>query len=454
MIFTILLGLFGLGVIIFIHEFGHFIAAKLNGIEVEIFSIGFGKKLFGFKHNKTLYQISVIPFGGYCKLKGDDMLRIAIQDDLTKIPDEEGSFFSVHPLRRVAVAVAGPVANLVFAFIVLTVVWWSGFTIYSSSNKIVLATDYSINKFLSEPPATKAGLQTGDIITGINGRKVRNFQDLLEIVSENPGKNLIMTIKRNEKRINLKVVPELDTNTGAGRIGVYAWIKPEIWKISKNSAAWIAGLKPGDIITYADKTRVKNVLDISRVLKKKPSKIVVKVLRNGNSFTATLLPFYNEKGIPELGITFKEERYKLGGVGFVNGIKRGYRQTINTIEMTFKGISLMFKGINMHNAVAGPLRIGYYIGKSTSNGFAVGIKTGIVSFSRLLALLSIVLFIMNLLPLPAFDGGQTILFLIEYITGKKVGPKLIYRIQVFGFSLMILLAVVITFSDVLFFMGK
>jgi len=454
MILTILLGLFGLGIIIIVHEFGHFIAANLSGIEVETFSVGFGKKVFGFKKKKTLYQVSLIPFGGYCKLKGDDMLRLAVQEDLTQIPDEQGSFFTVPPLKRVAVAVAGPLANLIFAFLVLTIVWWSGFYIYSSPNKIVLASDYSLDTFKSEPPATKAGLKTGDIIMGVNGNVVRNFQDLLEMISVNAGEKLSLSVKRSSKIIHIFLTPALDVNTGAGRIGVYSWIDPVVWKVDKNSPAQIAGLKPGDIITVVDDSTVNNVLDISRVLQEKPSMINITVLRKNTKINTTLIPFYDEKGIPKLGISFKEAKYRLGGLGFIDGVKKGYKETIGTIGMTLKGIALLFRGINMHNAVAGPLRIGYYIGNATSSGFSLGLRTGIISFSRLLALLSIVLFIMNLLPLPAFDGGQTVLFLTEFITGRRVGPKLIYRIQVFGFSLMILLAIIITFSDVLFFMGK
>ena len=454
MIFTILLGLFGLGIIIIIHELGHFVAANLSGIEVETFSVGFGKRIFGIKKNKTLYQVSLIPFGGYCKLKGDDLLRLAVQKELTKIPDEKSSFFSVHPLKRVAVAVAGPLFNLIFAFLVLTIVWWSGFYIYSPSNRIVLATDYSLDSFKSEPPATRAGLKTGDIIIGINGKPVRNFQDLLEIVSVNAGEKLNLSVKRDSRVINLFLTPELDINTGAGKIGVYSWIVPVVWKVDKSSPAQIAGVKPGDIITMVNNRKVSNVLDISTVLKKKPSKINVTLLRKNTKVNTTLIPFYDEKGIPKLGISFKEAKYRLGGLGFMDGVKKGYNETIRTIGMTLKGIVLLFRGINMHNAVAGPLRIGYYIGNATSSGFSLGFRRGIISFSRLLALLSIVLFIMNLLPLPAFDGGQTVLFLTEFITGRKISPKLIYRIQIFGFSFMILLAVIITFSDVLFFMGK
>ncbi len=454
MFLTILLGLVGLGIIIFIHETGHFIAAKVNGIEVETFSLGFGKELVGFDYLKTHYQISLIPFGGYCKMKGDELLKNAVEMDLKDIPKEKGSFFSVHPFRRIIVALSGPLANLLFALFVLTIIWWVGFNIYSSPPKIILASDYQLDNLGANAPATLAGLKTGDIVTDINGKAVRNFQDILEIVSSSPGKKLVFSVKRGSGIEKVTVVPELDKESGAGRIGIYSWVEPVVERVVEGKSAYLAGIRSGDIIISIDGKNVRNTLDIFQELKDKPEQISLTLLRGTKRLTLPVVLQYDENGFPDLGIQFRQQVYRVGGEGFYNGIVRGIKETGKTIGMTFRGIGLLFKGIDVHKTVAGPLRITYYLGTITKNSFQIGFGTGIVSFLRLLGLLSIVLFIMNLIPLPALDGGQIVLFSVEWIAGTPPNPKLIYRIQVFGFSIIILLAVMITFSDILFFFGK
>ncbi len=454
MFFQIVIGLIGLGIIIFIHESGHFLAAKMNGIEVEVFSLGFGRKLLGFKRGNTLYQISLIPFGGYCKLKGDEILKTASKTDLVEVPDEKGSFFSASPLRRIVVAFAGPLANFVFAIVILSLVWWVGFNVYSSSNRIILASDYFDYQKGEFPPATRAGLKTGDVILSVNGKKIRNFQDLVEVVSANPGEKLIFTVNRHGRLLTIPITPKLDKDTGSGRIGVYSWIDPVVGKVIPGKSAALAGIRAGDVIIGINDSVVKNTLDIFKVLKDKPQKIILKIKRGDSILTLPVVVSYDEAGNPDLGMFFKEQMYKEGGRGIIYGLKRGTEETFATIGMTLKGIVMLFRGINIHNTVAGPLRISYYLGEVAKSGFELSLKAGVISFVRLLSLLSIVLVIMNLLPLPALDGGQILLFIIEIIRRKRVSPKLIYRVQVIGFSFIIIVAVMITFSDILFFIGK
>jgi regulator of sigma E protease len=124
------------------------------------------------------------------------------------------------------------------------------------------------------------------------------------------------------------------------------------------------------------------------------------------------------------------------------------------VTLTVKGIGLLFQGIKLRNAVAGPLRITYYIGSAATSGFQLGFGAGVVSFFRFLAFLSVVLFLMNLLPIPAMDGGQIVLFIVEIVRGKAVRSRLIWRLQLIGFSILIILSLMVTFSDVLFFMGR
>jgi len=461
-ILTILLGLIGLGVMVFVHELGHFVAAKMNGVAVEVFSLGWGPKMVGFKYAGTMYQISWFPIGGYCKMKGEMVPGIAggTGDGVPDVDPKpaEGSFLAAAPWRRIVIAAFGPLFNLVFAALIFFVIWWAGFTVYSSDNRMILATDHTLDNFAKAPPATVAGLKTGDRIIAIGGKPTENFQDILESVTASPDTAMIFTVQRSVdgalQTLSVPLAPELDKDTGAGRIGIYAWVDPVIDSVQAGTAAGIAGMRRGDRITSVDGTQVGNTIDVMQLLSKKPAKIDLGFQRGGAPLNATLVLTYDDKGAANLGLAFAALRYRSTRMGPLAAAGKGLQETGNTVSLTIKGIGLLFRGINLRNAVAGPLRITYYIGTAATSGFQMGIGAGLISFFRFLAFLSVSLFLMNLLPIPAMDGGQIILFLVEMARGKPVRLRLVWRIQLIGFSLLIMLTLFVTFSDILFFAGK
>ncbi len=448
MIFTIFFGVLGLGIMIFVHELGHFIAAKKVGIGVEVFSLGWGRKMIGFSRGETSYQLSWVPIGGYCKMKGDDIF------DNEEVIHRKGSFFAASPLRRIIVAFSGPLANMLFALIILTIIWWIGFKIYSDENRIILAGDYSNEISAGILPAAKAGLITGDRIIGINDNRIEKFQDILEIVSTSPGKELILSVQREGSLLNIRIVPELDLQTGAGKIGVYAWRDLVIGQLDPGGAAFLAGLKPGDRITALNGKEVGHTLDLYQALAGNPQAITVTYQRGAQKRETDLVVSYQENGSADLGLSFKVKVFSSPDISLPAALLKGAAETYRTLGLTIKGITLLFSGVNLQNAVAGPLRITYYVGSVARSGFRLGIGSGLVSFFRFLCLLSVVLFIMNLLPLPALDGGQILIFLIEIIRRKAISPTIIYRIQIVGFSILIVLVLFFTFNDILFFMGR
>ena len=471
MMLTILVGIVGLGVMVFVHELGHFAAAKLNGVTVETLSLGWGPRLAGFTWRGTTYQVSWFPIGGYCKMKGElapgvaggRAEAIARADEARASPPQpsdathpKGSFLAAAPWQRIMIAAFGPLFNLVFAFLVFALVWWIGFTIASSDNRIILATDYSLDTFAQEPPAALAGLRTGDRITAIDGTPVEKFQDILENVSVAPGKRLAVRVQRADTGATqtLFLTPQLDKDTGAGRIGIYAWVDPVVRTVAPGSAAAIAGLRAGDRIVEAGGRPVANTMDLYQALAAKPAKLAVAYERGGQRHNATLIFVYDERGNPNLGVDFAYTLYHSPRMGPWRAVRQSLDETWTTIVLTVKGVGLLFQGIKLRNAVAGPLRITYYIGSAATSGFALGIGAGFVSFFRFLSFLSVVLFLMNLVPIPAMDGGQIVLFLVEIVRGKPVQSRLIWRLQVIGFSLLIGLSLFVTFSDVLFFMGR
>jgi regulator of sigma E protease len=468
MILTIFLGIVGLGLMVFIHELGHFVAAKMNGVGVEVFSLGWGPRLAGFTRGGTSYQISWFPVGGYCKMKGELVPGIAggradTTPAVEAVPEvepalEKGSFLAAAPWRRIVIAAFGPLFNLVFALLIFTILWWVGFAVHSPDNRVVLATDYTLDALAQRPPAAVAGLKTGDRVMAIDGAPVEKFQDILETVAVAPGRKFLFTIQRasegTAQTLVLPITPELDKNTGAGRIGVYAWVDPVLDTVEPGGAAAIAGLHKGDKLLHANARPIRNSMDFYQELASKPEKVNLTYERAGQQTTVPLILMYDEKGAPRLGLGFASLVFRSPRLGLGGALGKSVQETWTTVTLTVKGIGLLFQGIKLRNAVAGPLRITYYIGSAATSGFQLGFGAGVVSFFRFLAFLSVVLFLMNLLPIPAMDGGQIVLFIVEIVRGKAVRSRLIWRLQLIGFSILIILSLMVTFSDVLFFMGR
>jgi regulator of sigma E protease len=454
-IINIILGLIGLGIVVLVHELGHFITAKASGIEVEAFSIGWGKELVGFTHGNTRYKISLIPLGGYCKMKGEHDLQESIEGKKTEITGEPGSFFYAPPWKRILVSLSGPGMNIIFSIIVLSILWLAGFSLQTFDNKIILASNYpALTAETEEYPADKAGLMTGDKIIAVNGKNTDNFRELQESIALSAKETIELTILREGKSITTAITPKLDRETGAGYIGIYPFVEPVISNISNDSPAQSAGLKEGDIIIEAAGKRISNSLDLYLAAENNPDGFTITYRRDGATGQTRLIPESDDEGTTVLGITFQQKNISVGQYGFFRSVGKGFTETFRTLGIILKSIGLLFKGVDITNAVAGPIRITYMVGEVASEGFQLGLGRGLRAMFNFLSLLSVSLFFMNLLPIPALDGGQIVLFGFEWITGKPLKPKLVYRYQYIGVILIILLLVLALFSDVFFLIGR
>ncbi|MCR4714904.1 MAG: RIP metalloprotease RseP [Treponemataceae bacterium] len=441
---TFVYGILGLGLIVLIHETGHFVAAKLTGVTVEAFSIGMGPVLLHKTIKGTDFRLSLIPLGGYCAMKGEKAFQEALNSNENYIKGEPDSFYGVHPLKRAAIAFSGPFFNILFAIVAFTVISMIGYDFYSADNRIVLATD--VYEDIASA-AQEAGLLTGDRIISINGKQTPLFTDISQEVASSPDEMLSLLVDRNGNTLTINVTAKLDKSTGTGKIGIMNWIDPIIAQVEEGSAAEKAGLESGDIIIRADGIEISNIYELQKIIQNQNDYLTIEYKRL-DQIHACSLKLQPEE---DLGIYFTTDIHHTKTYWFIPAIWQGIKETVDLTALTIKSIGLLFKGIDLTQAVSGPARITKMIGETAEAGFKAGFSTGIVSVLNFLALISISLFIMNLLPIPILDGGLILFALIEFISKRQIKPKFLYYIQFVGIGIIVVLFVIALFSDINYF---
>jgi regulator of sigma E protease len=451
-IIIIVFGIFGLSLLVLIHELGHYFAARICGVQVEKFSIGFGKKIAGFTRKGITYQVSWFLLGGYCKLKGEMSKPDFTEEDFQKAKHEKGSFLAASLIKKIIIVAAGPLANIIFAALVFGMIAFAGYTMEKTSTKIVLQTDFPMENSRTITAARDAGLKTGDVIIAIDGKETTYFDDLLQMVSMSGGKKLQFTIKRGDDILTIPITPVEVKEEYVSRIGIFQWIDPVIGSVKKGKPADKAGLKKGDIILSVNQTDIEHAIAFKYILLQKPENINIRFERNGEEKNTVLIPDYKGNTIQDPGIRFKRllvpsPRYDLF-TAFIKGVEK----TGEIFWLIIKSFGILFHfGVrDVSDVVAGPIRITQMVGEQALFGFDISFGTGISSFFNFICIISIILGFMNLLPIPVLDGGHIILAIIMGIK-KTMGPKFVMRFQLVGFSIIVMLTILAVFSDISYF---
>lgn len=428
----IALGLLGLSLLVFIHELGHFLVAKYHGVRIRVFSIGFGKKLISWKKGETEYCISMIPFGGYVAMAGEN-------------PDEEerepqpGDFTAQPVSARAAIAFAGPAINIVFALITLFVLYMVG-----TPEPI---TDRLIVGFVEkESPADRAGIHPGDTIFTINGSDTKGWDKFREEVGTSIGAPIRLgMVTRNGDRTEKIVVPEEFRDLGIGWAGVHPRHRVVVaMEPDSKSPAGIAGIHEKDTLLSVAGRFVASHLDVvDPINHSKGNPVEVRVLRNGDTLSFPLSAKYNED----------EKRYMIGiqlGLFALNEMKivrrgpwdasvQALYTSANLATSIFRYLARMIQGQVKPKALSGPVGIVPLIGLSWLESFH--------TLMMMLALISINLGVMNLLPLAITDGGILLFLAIEALRGKALSRSFQARIQQVATAFFITLFLYLTFQD-------
>ena len=420
-----------LGILVFIHELGHFIMAKLSGVGVLKFSLGFGPKIIGIKRGETEYLISALPLGGYVKMVGEST------DEEVKPEENEKSFANKPISKKAAIVVAGPIMNLVLAFVLLPLIYLIGIQIPAYLDKEPI-----IGYVVKGEIADKAGLKKGDIILSIDDESIKNWEGLNTAIISNPNRSLKLKIKRDEGLKEILFTPEASSRTGGGIAGFLPPVSPAVGGLNKGLPADKAGLKIGDTILSVNGVKIDHWIELQQAIQNnKAEEKLLLIKRGSETFTVGIKPELNEDikayviGISPLQETITRRYGPVGAV--IEGTKKMGELTI----MTFVIIKKLFVGEISIKTLGGPLMIAQVAGQAA--------ESGLTALLSLTAFLSLQLGILNLLPIPVLDGGFIVFFGIEALRGKPLSEKVMTIVQNIGIGLLVLLMVFVTYNDVM-----
>ena len=432
--------IFILGSAVVLHEFGHFIVAKLFKIRVETFSVGFGPRLFGRKWGHTDYRISAIPLGGYVKLGGDESNAPLEGVSSMNIPPEE--MFNLRPRwQRIMVALAGPIMNILTA---LAIPFAAAF-MYG-----VPATPSPVVYYIHQGGAAeKAGLQQGDRIISFNGNSNPSWDVITGDALLSPGIPLPVVVNRNGQEVSLTITPSIRTENGdsSGHLDFipdYGGLPVVVGEVTPDSPAAASGLKVGDRFLSIGGENVRSSAQVTEYIRSHTTeRIPIEVERDGQKMAITTDERRMEGSRLGLIVT---ERYPLYPANIGSAGRYAYDTNIQLLRLTGKALGQVFTGQrSVRNTLSGPIGIYQATQKSVE-------KLGWDGVFGMLGFLSLNLGIFNLLPIPVLDGGAIFLLLIEgllALVGLSISTAVRDRIQQVGFVVVLLLMVFVITNDVL-----
>jgi regulator of sigma E protease len=422
--------LISFGLVVAVHELGHLVAAKALGIGVNRFSIGIGKRLFGVRRGETDYCLSLVPIGGYVRLAGD-----ASENPLAAEPDH----LNASPAwKRILVYLSGPVANIILALVLNFVVNLSGYD--------ELHVDPVVGGVIGEmpdgepSPASLAGLEEGDVIAAVDGEPVEDWSGLSRRIILHTGESLTLTVERGGERREFELTPWIDPESGYSQVGIKARLEPVVSVLHPRGGD--LGFLEGDRIISVGGAPVDDAGDFEDRLQslseqeERPEKVAVVLERNGKRFALDV----------PLKHLDAERTFILGGevrhvdLGLFAALGRSSGETF-LAATEFYGVLylLLTQRIPASEAIGGPISIAAVSGRMAEAGVSV--------FLRFVAFLSVMLGIMNTLPIPMLDGGQITLLVVEAVRGHPISQKVRQRIQYVGIVLLGFLLVFALYSD-------
>ncbi|MBI4825336.1 MAG: RIP metalloprotease RseP [Nitrospirae bacterium] len=431
---TILWAVILFGLLIFFHELGHFLVAKLVNVKVLKFSIGFGPKIFGKKIGETEYILSALPLGGYVKPLGEDSEDEIPEEDIPRAYNNQPVW------KRAAIVISGPIFNLVLAYLIFV-------AFLSASLPVVIPvlsdlTNTKIEGITKDSPAMNAGLRSGDTVLSVNGKEISTWVEIDEVVMKSPLKEVFIKVKRGELIIDIAVTPQEtkvrnkngDEST-IGDIGI-SRLSTRLEGIVKDSPAMKAGLKEGDTVLAVNGEAVGDWGEMAKLISGNPDTEITLNVKRG-----------------EAVIDIKVRTDADGRIGISKGMGFNVIQSSSIWSAPVKGVQAVYGWCALTLDVAGRLITGNMSSKMLGGPIVIvneaskAASSGMADYFYLIALISVNLAVINLFPVPVLDGGHLVFLCIEAVRGKPLNEKFQDILTKIGFGLLLMLIAFVLYND-------
>lgn len=415
-----------LGIMILVHEAGHFWAALSVGVRVETFSIGFGPRLFGFRRGDTDFRISAIPFGGYVRMLGEQPGEETATDPR--------SFQAKARWQRAIVIIAGPLMNVLLSIALVAGLYMYGFPKEAPSQHAV------ISSVAANSSAAAAGLQSGDRILQIGDKHDPSWQDVVTEESLNANHAIPVVVDRKGQRLTVNVTPKMDPKAGVGTAGWRGDV--QVGDLMKNGPAQQAGLRTGDLFINVNGQPVESILTVQQAISRSNGKPVeLEMMRDNQIQKISVTPVAsNNSKLPwRIGIIFKLP-VQMVKLGFFPAIAESLRFNQQNATMIFEVLRSIVAQRVSPKTLSGPIGIAQLSSEAAQEGPS--------SFLGLMAIVSLNLAIFNLLPIPILDGGTLLLLAVEMLLQREVSLQVKETVFKLGFVFLMMVVVFVIYNDI------
>lgn len=438
------------GVMILVHELGHFWAARYFDVKVEVFSFGFGPRLFGFRRGETDYRFSLLLFGGYVKMAGEQPGENFVGSPMARPTEEESAaaaevrsdpraMFNKPRWQRLIILAAGPFMNVVLAIAVLT-----GLFMFSYE-KVLNDGGSVIGHVTPDSPAAKAGIQVGDKIVRLDGKDNPDWEDIVTKEIESADRPMSVTIERAGHRFAVSVTPVLDEKEGVGSAGWEGQNEIEVVSLSPGSPAAKAGLEKGDLLVRINNIPIHWRDTLPDAIRRSGGKPVnIEYVRNGVHNTVAINPvFSNPDGTPRWMIGVQTDMkldIRKMQLSFPEALHESLVQNGKNASLIFEFLRGIVERRMSAKNISGPIRIAQYAKEAAAEGPG--------AFLMLMSVVSLNLAIINLLPIPILDGGAILTLLIETVMGRDLSLNVKEAMLKVGFVFLMMLMVFVIYNDI------
>ncbi len=424
-----------LGVLVFVHELGHFLVAKANGVKVLKFSLGFGPKLLSRKWGETEYLICAVPLGGYVQMLGEGRGE---QGEDAYLTDEEKERSYAHKSvgRRTAIIAAGPIMNLVLPFLILPIAYMVGVNLPA-----YLDQKACVGYVVAESEAASTGFQPGDCIVAIGEDNIASWNDANKSLIAHAGMPLLFTVDRGDSQQVLEMSSDNSSLEGLQALGLFPLQPAVIGSLASGMPAKAAGMMPDDRIIAIGEDRVTSWYDLKALIQKSGGGEVTFLVERGDKVKSLqVVPVKKEShGEYLVGIS-PEQPFVFKRFGLVESFSYGASRTMELIELTLVFIQKLFSGHVSTKNIGGPIMVVQIAGQAA--------QTDISSILTVLAFLSIQLGILNLLPIPILDGGHLMFNLAEFVFRRPLSIRIREVAQQLGLVMLLMLMILAFYNDI------